>query len=328
MSDRITSVTSRRTARLAFAVLLGCVASASRRKDDPKMNEQISLYGWVRGGASITLARIEQVTTRAAAPSQEAVVIDVRIEHVLFGPKVKPSYHYELLRPTSEVARLKFPDPIWARVTLRSGTDILLVMPVAQSTPTPEYVEDAASDDPVLRAIRAVLDAEQPGQPTHERFARYVRWVTGGTPVERLFGAEALAKDPLPEVDAKGEAARALAARFTSDGSLYIRLSVGAWVWDHVLARSSAAGKAAVLDATLHGLTDHSEDIRRFCRERLAAADEALLKLPGMVSPPGALAALQQQIGQDGDPQTRAGLERWIKLLQASPHEGPRPQRE
>jgi hypothetical protein len=314
--------TSRVAAGIALVALLGCISTASGRKDDSKMNEHISLYGWARGGASITLAGIEHVATHPAAAAQEAMVLDVRIEHVLFGPRPGPTRRYELVRPTSDVARLKFPDPVWARVTIQPGAKMLLVLPGAEGAADPVYVESAPNDDPVLRAIRSVLDTERADHSAHERFARYVHWVSGGTPVERLFGAEALARDPLREVDPRGEAARALAGRFTSDVSLYVRLSVGVWMWD-VLPKSNAAGKIAVLEATLHGVTDHSEDIRRFCTERLVVAEDALVKLPGITAPPGALPALQQQHDHDSDPQTRAGLQRWIDALRGTHGAGP-----
>jgi hypothetical protein len=209
-------------------------------------------------------------------------------------------------------------------VTIQQGARIVLAVPAGPPASDPAYVESVVDDDPVLAAVRAVLDAERTNRGTPERFARYMHWLAGGTPVERLFGAEALAKDPLPEVDPGGDAARTFSAAFLADSDLYRRLTIGAWMWEHILAKTSAAGRAAVINATVESLAASSDDIRRFAFDRLVGLDAALWKQPGLVPHPQAITALQALLSSQGDPHTQAEIRRLIALLHGAAHDQPR----
>src|SRR5262249_33055177 len=154
----------------------------------------------------------------------------IAIDEALFGAKGAPVRRYELELPASRVARLKFPDPVWGRVTLEKGAHVLLVTSDSSEAPKPPRYVDQIRDmhDPVLDAIRATLAAEATTVEPKDRRARYLQWLASGTMIQKAFAVDALAKDEdLPEVDPKGDVAAAVAASFAHDPSVYVRISVG-----------------------------------------------------------------------------------------------------
>lgn len=289
------------------------------------MNQEIQLYSFVRSGASIHIVRIDTMEIRSGQPGQLTVSLQLEIEETLWGEKGQPIRRTQFTQPESEVARLKFPDPIWGRVDPREGARLFLVTHELSDTPAaPLYVEEILeSTDPVLSAIREVLDydrvlfeQQRKGQDGQARRSHYLNYLGGDVIVKELFGAEALAKDgDLPEIDPTGKVAQAMAAVFASDQVIFVRLSVGAWMWDSIYPRTNPAGHIAILNATLGGVSDNSEDIRRFSLDQLTDVDLTDVHQPGVMRSPEAVRLLQEQLPQETDPEVRNHLQKLIDAL-------------
>jgi hypothetical protein len=292
--------------------------AGSGKKDHVKMNEQIPLYSWVREGASVALGRIQDVRVQRVDGAQEQVVVQVKIDEVWSGRPGEPTPTFTFTRPAAEVARLKFPDPLWGRVTMQTGAPIFIVFPPGGGKLEPEYVEDAIGDEPVLRSIRAILEAEKKDAASSERTGRYLGWLEHGTSVEKLFGAEALARDPLAEVDPEGRVAARLAAAFAAERDIFVRISLGTWMWDLLLARTSASGRAAVLDATVAAVTDASPDVQRFALDRLADTDLSATDLQTVAPHPEAAAALRRRLAEESDPGITTRIQRLLNAMARS----------
>jgi hypothetical protein len=289
------------------------------------MNQFIPLYSFVRSGASIYIVRIDSMQIQSGSPGQQIVSLQFGIEETLWGKSGKPIRRAQYTQPESEIARLKFPDPIWGQVNPREGARLLLIThELSDAIADPLYVEEILdSADPALSAIREILDnervlfeQERKGQDGQARRSRYLNYLGGDVIVKELFGAEALAKDgDLPEIDPAGKVAQVMAAVFASDQVIFVRLSVGAWMWDSIYPRTNLAGQVAILNATLGGISDDSEDIRRFSLDQLAEVDPADVHQPGVMSSPEAVQLLQEQLAQETDPEVRDHLQKLIDAL-------------
>jgi hypothetical protein len=282
------------------------------------MNEKLQLYSYVRSGASIYLARVEKIEVRTDIPGQQNVSLKMRIEQTLCGLPGEPIRRSEFSQPDSEFARLKYPHPIWRHVSMREGVRVFLVTHELGEAPAdPLYVEEIAEpDDPVLISVRDVLEQEQAQQNERQHFTRYLHYLTDGPTVQKLFGAEALAKDTaLFEVDREGKVASAMGAIFNSDLSEYVRLSVGHWMWKRIYPRTNTEGKVALLNATITGVEDQSEDIRRFSIDHLMLADPADLELSGVKKSLQAIDLMQEQIESETSSDVRAQSQKVIDVL-------------
>lgn len=289
------------------------------------MKEQIQLYSFVRSGASIYIARIEDVDVQPGTPGQQTVSLQLQVEETLWGKPGKPIRRTEFTQPESEIARVKFPHPIWGQVNLQKGVRLFLVTHELSDTPAdPLYVEEIADlADPVLRAIRALLDQEQVfleqkriGQDGQARRTRYLDYLVSELTVLELFGAEALARDgDLPDIDQTGQVAQTMAVVFASGQNVFVRLSVGTWMWDNIYPRTNNAGIVAIINATLKGVSDASDDIRRFSLDHLAEVAPADVRQPGMMRNPEAVRLLQEQLAQETDPGVRDHLRKLIDAL-------------
>lgn len=282
------------------------------------MNEQIQLYPWTRSGASIYLARIAQMNVRPGPPGQEIISLRIQIEETLWGQPGAVSRQSALTRPASETARLKFPDPVWGRVDLREGALILLVTrELLETLADPLYVDQVGDPkDPVLLAIRAILSQAQALHDGQQRLDAYLRWLAQGSTVAKLFGAEALAKDKdLPDVDREGRVAAAFSDAFAAERDLFVRLSLGEWMWDHIYSRTSATGQVSIINATIKGVGDASEDIRRFSLDRLTTVASVKLEQPTVIKSPEAIRRLQERLNQETDPEARNQIEKVIAAL-------------
>ena len=271
------------------------------------------------------MARIEKIDTRADAPGQQRVSLQLRIEETLWGQQggsIRRSY---FTQPESEMARLKFPHSIWGQINLREGVLLLLVTHELSETPAdPLYVEEVVDpNDPVLSAIRAALDQfrtvsdqEQIEPAGKVRLAHYLRELPVVPTVQKLFGAEALAEGvELARVDDEGQVAKAIAAAFASGDSVYVRWSAGEWMWDNVYPHTSAAGKVAIINATIRGMEDASEDIRRFSLDQLMTADPADLRLAGVTKSSKTIRLLQGQLELEISPEVRDHIQQVINAL-------------
>lgn len=284
------------------------------------MNEQIALYSFVRFGYSISTTHVESVDIKTDPSGQQAVSLRIRIEETLWSENGAPLRRCEFVQPNSETARLKFPHPIWGRVNLREGVRLFLVTSELTEMPAePRYVEEIGSpNDLVLSAIRAILENERTEHDGKAHFARYLRYLTEGTTVEKLFGAEALAKDlDLPNSGLTTQVAIAMATTFSSDPSIYVRLSVGSWMWESVYLRTDTVGKVAVINATINGVENPSQDIRRFSIERLMLAAPADLTDAEVIKDSEAVRVLQEQLQLETAPEVRDRIQQVIAALQA-----------
>lgn len=282
------------------------------------MNEQIQLYPWTRNGASIYLARIAQMNIRPGPPGQEIVSLRIQIEETLWGQPGAVSRQSSLTRPASETARLKFPDPVWGRVDLREGALILLVTHELSETPADPLYVDQVSDpkDQVLLTIRATLREAQALHDGRQRLDAYLRWLAQGSIVPKLFGAEALAKDQdLPDVDREGRIAAAFSDAFIVERDLFVRLSLGTWMWDYIYSRTNPAGQVLIINATIKGAEDASEDIRRFALDRLTTVASVKLEQPTVTKSPEAVRRLQERLNQETDPEARNQIQKVIDAL-------------
>jgi hypothetical protein len=157
----------------------------------------LHLYGWVRTDLSIHQATVSAVVVEPADGGKERVTVTLDITARLWGPPGEPRRRASFVRPQSRTARLKFPDPVWGRVSeIARGMSVILV------TPQPDehlhevtYINDVEGpDDPVVTAIRSVADVEK-GESPEGRIAHYVQWLEDGPALHRRFAAEAVSKD-------------------------------------------------------------------------------------------------------------------------------------
>lgn len=282
------------------------------RKCEMHMNEILNLYRWVRNDASIHLARIAGVRTQPAEPGQEKVALQVRIDETLWGSQGERMREFEMVRPVSEVAQLKYPDPIWGLVTFREATPMLLVLRGAEVV----YAEEIGGPkDPVLTSVRAVVEFERTRADSNARVSRYLRWLAEGSTVERLFGAEALAKDGLTPAGHPERVAAAFARAFGSELSLPVRLSLGEWMWDSVFPGSNAAGQVAIINATIESASDAAAEIRDLALDRLVEAEPGKLHQPGVVAGPQVIRLLEARLTHEPAPEARKQIERVIAAL-------------
>lgn len=284
------------------------------------MNEKVQLYSLVRSGASIYLARVEKIDVRTDLPGQQSLSLQMRIEETLWGKPGEPIRHSEFRQPESESARFKYPHPIWRHVTMREGVRVFLVTHELSEAPAdPLYVQEVAeADGPVLLAVRAVLGEEQAEQDEKQRFTRYLQYLTVGPTVQKLFGAEALANDTeLSEVDREGKVASAMAARLISDAETFVRLSVGALMWERIYPRTNGAGKEAILNAMVKGVEDPSEDISRFSIDHLMMSNPADFVQAGVKGSSEAVRLLQEQVALETMSDVRARTQKLIDALRS-----------
>jgi hypothetical protein len=282
------------------------------------MDDTIQLYSFVRSRASIYIASIEEVTIQPDSSGRQTVALRLHVEQTLWGDVGGPILRSEFTQPGDDSARLKFPNPIWGRVNPRQGARVFLVTRELGETPAdPLYVDEVIDpNDVVLSAISNILSQEKLEPELSARKARYLAYLTEGKTVKRLFGAEALAKDrDLPEIDPTGEVAVAMAAVFVSNETIYVRLSVGTWMWENIYPRTNPAGKAAVINATIKGMEDASEDGRRFSENYLASIDPADLKQPGVVAGSETMRLLQERLSLETAAEIRDHLQEMIDAL-------------
>lgn len=263
------------------------------------MNPYLPVYQWLRGGASVHLARVVAVSRDEAAPAgREVLRIELRIARTLWGPAGSEHRTFRVDQPASATAQLKFPDPVWGGVDLKGHPDLLLVMhEPGGSSGQPWYVEQVKDPyDPQLRTLVTLLTSEAARAPPGQRMLTYLGWLKQSQPLLTLFGAEALSKDAdLPNVDKNGQVATELAHAFTGQTDLFVRISIATWMWSGVWSRSNAMGQAALVNSTAHALNDPSPDVRRLALEKLLALDgPPLLNNPQIQKTPSNTKALRE----------------------------------
>lgn len=289
------------------------------KKGEVTMNKHINLYSWMRSGTSIHLANIVQINNKPGPPAQEEVTLQLQIKETLSGKPLEPLYRYKFLRHTGELTRMKFPDPVWGLVELREKACLLLV--IGESSPGKTevfYVEEVQDlKDPILLSIRTVTTFEKTGLSGKERVSKYLQWLLEGSIIEKLFGAEALAKDnDLPEIDKMGQVAETFAKVVESENDEYARISLSQWMWDHVFPRTTPAGEVKIINATIHSVDDANENVRVFSIDRLATlSDPEKLKQSGVIKSLKALRYLRAQLQCETSVEAREHLQKVIDAL-------------
>jgi len=282
------------------------------------MDNTIQLRTFVRSGASIYIARISEVSIRPDPSSGQVVALKLEIKQTLWGEAGTAIRRSEFTQPDDETARLKFPHPLWGRVDPREGAVVFLVThELSDVSAGPVYVEEIdGANDAVLAEIKKVLGEEKVEEEPSARSARYLTYLTEGGVVEKLFGAESLAKDlGNLEADQTDQIAVAMAAVFGGSGSVYVRLSVGTWMCENIYPRAGLAGKTAVINAALKGLEDASEDIRRYSLNFVANIDAAAVGQPGVASSQASILVLQRRLSGETDPEIRDRFENLVNAL-------------
>jgi len=283
------------------------------------MNEHVLLFKWVRSEASINIARILKIKREIGPPGQETLKVEVKLEQTLWGETGEPVRICSLNQHLSETTRLKFPDPIWGRVNLQEGAYLLFVTSEpAQIVREPVYVEQYYdSHDPIISEINLVLEAEKIEQNADQRITRYVQWLNASHPVPLLFAGEALASDQdLLPVDETGQVANAFANGFSTQSDLFVRITLGTWMWEDIFSRTNNKGEVAIINATILGVDDPSEDVRRFSLERLITIEDAdKLLQPGILKDNKAVPYLMDELKRETSSDSRNRIEDLIKAL-------------
>jgi hypothetical protein len=280
------------------------------------MNAYLPLYRFLLEKDSISIARLTSVRA-AAGPrdGQETVTINLRIEETLWGDSNPTARTYRLERPASRHAQLKSPDPVWRLVDLRPGVTILLVAPPAPDAPAPAYVDQIPKpDDPVMQAVRQVLQSDGAPASHDEHFRLRLRWLASGDAVQKLFGGEALARDTLTPQELTQFVA-ALAGAFTREQDEYVKVSLGSWMWDQVYPRAAEAPQIEILNATMQAISSPSQGARSLALDRLSQADPELLRNPAVKPSADAVRLLEGRRAAETDPGVRDSLSRIIAAL-------------
>lgn len=283
---------------VALAIVSGCAHAEGKGK--MTVNELVPLYQWVRTGASVCLGTIAAVHTEPSAADSERVTVDVSVEEVLWGDRGAPLRRGRFERPNSDLARARFPDPVWRTMELKRGTRLLLVTRARDDAPAPAESAQIVDDpkDPVLQAMRAVLDEERKPVPADASLARYLRWLRAGATIQRLFAAEALARDTLPGAHGT-EAAEALARALVSSDNPFAQIALAGSIWDQLYEPTTPEGRAAFVNATVQVARGTSDASRRYAQDRLAGAGPAAVAQRGVRKDAEAAAALRKRAGSE-----------------------------
>jgi hypothetical protein len=290
------------------------------KKASRAMNEHIASYAWVRARekTAVYLARVTRASVVPGDPGQRITTLILRLEATLSGPPGDELRKAIIVEPASATTRLKFPDPTWGSVEPQEGALLLLVTTeLGTEVRKPLYVEKISNpEDPVLVSFREVLEAEGSRKEGYARRRRYLGWLTSGSVVPKLFGAEALARDKdLPEIDPRGEIAVAFAKSFEAEKNVFVRLNLGEWMWAGIYSRTNSAGKVAILNATLRGAADPTGEVRRLCLDKLPDASLRDLDSPSLVKVPAAIPFLEGRLAEEMPPEPRARLKKLLDFL-------------
>ncbi len=288
---------------------------APQKKGGKPMDPYIRLYQFTRAGNPISLARLTQVrVSPRPEPGQETVELDVEISEKLWGDSGANRQTYKFQRP---VGSIKFTHPVWGRVSLEAGAKLLIVLPAsaASGSSGPVYADQIRDpDDPVLKSIRAVLETERKVTDHGELFRKHLAQLRGG-PVEKLFAGEALSSEGPFRPEEENQIAEALSRAFSEEKDVYIKISLGSWLWDLVYPKVGLAGRANTLNATIQAAGSDAEQVRSFALDRLAEADPKELRETGVKASPEAIRLLEERHSAEEDADVRRHLEEIIAVL-------------
>jgi hypothetical protein len=284
------------------------------------MNPHIQLYQFLRDGDRIAITRISVVEIKPGPrDGQESVRLDLRVEENLVDAGSQSNYSFVFDRPAYENARLKFPDPVWGRVDLRSGAEVLLVTPpgpASAATQNLVYAEGIPNPaDPVLRSIREVLSAERSRQSDVDRFDRRLGWLASGDIVQKLFAGETLAKDR-NSGDQTSRLIPAFARAFAGEQDPYTKISLGSWLWHDIYPRAANEDDCiAIVNATIGAASSESLNVRHFAIDRLSEVDPGLLGKPRIQASLEVITQLEDRRRTESDARVQDSLGRIIEAL-------------
>ncbi len=295
------------------------VYCAPETKAGKPMNAHLQLYQFTHDGDSISVARVTHLRIRPGPQAgQEIVSVDLELTERLWGDGAVSPLHYAFQRPSNEVAQLKFPDPVWGRVDLREGAQVLLVTPPppAGQASNPIYVDGIEKpDDPVLKSIRAMLEAERAGQDRTAAFERRLRWLTAGNAVQKLFAGETLATEGAVLPQQEAQLILGFTRSFGAEPDEYVKISLGSLLWDRLYERVDEAGRVQILNAAIEAAGSPSESVRSYALDRLAETDPALLRQPGIRPTPEVVRLLEDRRAHETDAGMRHQLDQIINSL-------------
>jgi hypothetical protein len=278
------------------------------------MDEHLPLYSWIRQDASISLARIARISSKPGSPGQESFTIQLDTVETLSG-KHEQSRLYEFDLPVSEIARLKFPEPVWGRITLREGVQVLLVVGAAPARPPSPLYIDGVPAQAALSRLLAVIQEEGKRAASKARLETYVNWLAQGDIIGKLFGGEALAKDKLPGVDQSGHVATAFVKAYDVERDIYVRLSLGTWMWEDIFPHTNTKGQAEIINAAIRSATDTAEAIRGLSLNHLVEIDPQQLARPEIVPTAAVLKALEERQAQESSAEARLQVHKAMDAL-------------
>jgi hypothetical protein len=186
------------------------------------------------------------------------------------------------------------------------------------SAPTragPVYVDPIVDpEDPVLKSIRSVLEAERTINDRGALFQKRLAQLGGGT-VEKLFAAEALASEGPFGPKEEAQIGEALPRAFDQEKDDYVKISLGSWLWDLVYPRTEGPGRVNTLNATIQAARSLSDSVRTFALDRLAEADPIRLREPGVKVAPEVVRLLEDRRTKEQDAGVRRHLEDILTAL-------------
>ena len=169
-------------------------------------------------------------------------------------------------------------------------------------------------DDPVLRSIRDLLQAEHAQQTDADRSTRRLRWLTAGDVVQRLFAGETLAKNTPRPGDAE-QISLALVNAFVREQDAYVKFGLGIWMWEQVYPRAGEAARINIVNVTVEAASSSSNNLRMLALDRLSEADPELLRKPGVKSSREVVQLLEDRRQAETDAGVRDTLDRVIAAL-------------
>ena len=287
-------------AALGAALWMVPACAQAAGKGNMNLNELVPLYQWIRSGASVCLGTVAAVHAEPSGPGFEWVTVDVAVDEVMWGPKGTPVRRSKFERPASDLARGRFPDPVWAAIDLKTGVRLLLVTHAHDDAPAPaNYAQELnAPKDAVLEAVRALLGEERKQAEPRARLVRYLHWLRSGATVQRLFAGEAVVRDSLPGADGT-ETAEALARAFVSSDSPYAQIALAGWMWDQLYPRTTREGQVAITNATVQVARGPHELSRHYAQDRLVGVGPRGLALDGVRKDAEAAASLRKRAAME-----------------------------
>ncbi|MCP4130461.1 MAG: hypothetical protein GY754_05720 [bacterium] len=287
------------------------------------MNTDIPLYSWIRSGTSIYRGQITGFETAPASSRKEEVLLDIKIEDVLFEKepgKQKDKIQYKFLRPADEYARLKFPDPLWGRVMIEKGNFVFLVNPGEFNEESdPLYISDIKGlKDPFSESIRIVLDTEKKNLKPDRRMNVYLEWIEGDNTIQKLFAAEALAKDSdFANIDDIDKIAVKFSGSFMAEKDTYTGISIGTWMWNNIYSRAGEKGKINIINATINRIGDRDEDIKQFSLDQIISnVKPEIIQNPGVIKNDKAIGYLKERLELEEAIEVREQVQAIIDAMQ------------